>query len=68
MALSWNEIKIPANAFAKEWKDESRENAEVKTFWDGFFNMFVVTHFTELFVKFFSLILFLEVCGLMLTD
>lgn len=43
MALSWNEIKNRANTFAKEWQDESREDAEAKTFWDGFFNIFGIT-------------------------
>lgn len=40
MALSWNEIKSRAIAFSNEWKDESNENAEAKSFWDGFFDVF----------------------------
>lgn len=40
MALSWNEIKTRAVEFSKEWEGESREDAEAKTFWDGFFNVF----------------------------
>lgn len=36
MALSWNEIKTRAAAFSKEWQDESREDAEAKSFWDAF--------------------------------
>jgi len=40
MPLSWNEIRNRALAFAKEWEDESSENAEAKSFWDGFFNVF----------------------------
>lgn len=40
MPLSWNEIKTRANAFAQEWQDESREDAEAKSFWDAFFNVF----------------------------
>ena len=43
MALSWNEIKDRALAFSKEWADESSEDAEAKSFWDGFFNVFGVT-------------------------
>ncbi|NOS97782.1 MAG: class I SAM-dependent DNA methyltransferase [Methylotenera sp.] len=43
MALSWNEIKTRANAFSKEWQDESREDAEAKSFWDAFFNVFGIT-------------------------
>lgn len=42
MPLSWNEIKDRALAFSKEWKDERREHAEAKTFWDGFFDVFGV--------------------------
>jgi type II restriction/modification system DNA methylase subunit YeeA len=40
MPLSWNEIKIRANAFSKEWEAESREDAEAKSFWDAFFDVF----------------------------
>ncbi len=40
MPLSWNEIKNRAVIFAQEWKDESSEDAEAKSFYDGFFNVF----------------------------
>lgn len=40
MPLSWNEIKKRSIEFSNEWKDESRENAEAKSFWDSFFNIF----------------------------
>jgi hypothetical protein len=40
MPLSWNEIKNRALAFSKEWAGESSEDAEAKSFWDGFFNIF----------------------------
>ncbi|MDR1351081.1 MAG: N-6 DNA methylase [Zoogloeaceae bacterium] len=40
MPLSWNEIKSRAFAFAREWADETSEEAEAKSFWDGFFNIF----------------------------
>ena len=43
MPLSWNEIKTRANTFSKEWQDESREDAEAKSFWDAFFNIFGIT-------------------------
>ena len=43
MPLSWNEIKTRANAFSKDWQDESREDAEAKSFWDAFFNVFGIT-------------------------
>jgi len=43
MPLSWNEIKSRALAFSKEWAQESSEDAEAKTFWDGFFNVFGIT-------------------------
>jgi hypothetical protein len=42
MPLSWNEIKTRALAFSKEWQNETSENAEAKTFWDGFFNIYGV--------------------------
>ena len=52
MPLSWNEIRQRAIAFSKEWKDESREHAEAKSFWDEFFVVFgirrrVVASFEE---------------------
>jgi hypothetical protein len=41
MPLSWNEIRNNALAFSKEWADEtSEEDAEAKSFWDGFFEVF----------------------------
>ncbi|MBS1509556.1 MAG: class I SAM-dependent DNA methyltransferase [Bacteroidetes bacterium] len=40
MPLSWNEIKTRAAAFSKEWEDETSEDAEAKSFWDDFFNVF----------------------------
>lgn len=43
MPLSWNEIKSRALAFSKEWELESSEDAEAKTFWDGFFNIFGIS-------------------------
>ena len=42
MPLSWTEIKHRAIAFSKEWKDETREEAEAKSFWDAFFLVFGV--------------------------
>lgn len=43
MPLSWNEIKSRAIAFSKTWENESSEDAEAKSFWDGFFNVFGIT-------------------------
>lgn len=43
MPLSWNEIKARAQAFAKEWENETREEAEAKSFWDGFFHVFGIS-------------------------
>lgn len=40
MPLSWNEIKSRATAFSKEWENEASEDAEAKSFWDDFFNVF----------------------------
>lgn len=42
MPLSWNEIKDRALRFSREWADESSEDAEAKSFWDGFFDVFGV--------------------------
>lgn len=38
--LSWNEIKSRALVFSKEWENEVSEDAEAKSFWDDFFNVF----------------------------
>lgn len=37
MPLSWNEIRDRSLAFTREWADECSEDAEAKSFWDGFF-------------------------------
>ena len=41
--LSWNEIKSRALAFSREWADECSEDAEAKSFWDGFFAIFGIS-------------------------
>lgn len=41
--LSWNEIRSRATTFVNEWKEESSEHAEAKTFWDQFFNIFGIS-------------------------
>ena len=43
MTLSWNEIKSRALAFSKEWENEVSEDAEAKSFWDDFFNIFGIS-------------------------
>lgn len=43
MPLSWNEIKSRATAFSNEWKDEVSEDAEAKSFWDDFFNIYGIS-------------------------
>lgn len=43
MPLSWNEIRDRSVAFVREWEGESSENAEAKSFWDAFFNVFGVS-------------------------
>lgn len=43
MPLSWNEIRDCALHFSREWANESSEDAEAKSFWDAFFNIFGVT-------------------------
>lgn len=42
MPLSWNEIKDRAFRFSREWAEETSEDAEAKSFWDGFFDVFGV--------------------------
>src|SRR5690606_27350850 len=42
MPLSWNEIKDRARRFSREWADEASEDAEAKSFWDAFFDVFGV--------------------------
>ena len=41
--ISPNEIKSRALAFSKEWKRDYNEDAEAKSFWDGFFDVFGVS-------------------------
>ncbi len=41
--LSWNEIKSRALNFSREWQDEASEDAEAKSFWDGFFDIFGIS-------------------------
>jgi hypothetical protein len=43
MPLSWNEIKSRAITFSKKWENESSEDAEAKTFWDEFFQIFGIS-------------------------
>jgi hypothetical protein len=43
MALSWNEIKSRAIHFSNEWENETSEDAEAKSFWDDFFNVFGIS-------------------------
>lgn len=43
MPLSWNEIRRRAIAFAHEFKDARRENAETHTFYNEFFNVFGIS-------------------------
>lgn len=42
MRLSWNEIRIRAAAFAKEFADSHREKGDTQTFYNEFFNIFGV--------------------------
>ncbi|MBL7980770.1 MAG: class I SAM-dependent DNA methyltransferase [Flavobacteriales bacterium] len=40
MPLSKNEIRRRATAFAHEWRDAHNEDADAKSFWDGFLQVF----------------------------
>lgn len=41
--ISQNEIRNRARAFAVEWANETSEDAEAKSFWDAFFDVFGVS-------------------------
>lgn len=41
--LSWNEIRARSISFTNEWKDEKNENAEAKSFWNDFLNVFGIS-------------------------
>lgn len=41
--ISLNEIRNRAVVFAHEWENEYSEDAEAKSFWDGFFDVFGVS-------------------------
>lgn len=42
MPLSWNEIRIRATKFAKDWADAVDEDADAKSFWDALFDVYGV--------------------------
>ncbi len=42
MPLSWNEIRDRAIAFSRDWKHAESEDADAKSFWDAFFQVFGV--------------------------
>jgi len=39
-AISWNEIKVRAVTFSREWKEAAKEESEKQTFWNEFFSCF----------------------------
>jgi hypothetical protein len=41
--ISLNEIRKRSRSFSHEWKREYNEDAEAKSFWDGFFDVFGVS-------------------------
>ena len=43
MPISWNEIRARATTFAAEWKGTKSEDADAKSFWDAFFEVFGVS-------------------------
>ena len=42
MRLSWNEVRVRAASFAKEWRDASYEKGETQSFYNEFFEIFDV--------------------------
>lgn len=43
MPLSWNEIRDRAVTFARDWKHAESEDADAKSFWDAFFEVFGIS-------------------------
>ena len=42
MRLSWNEVRVRAAAFAREWSDAAHESGETQSFYNDFFEVFGV--------------------------
>ena len=42
MRLSWNEVRVRAAAFAKEWREAAYEKGETQSFYNDFFEVFDV--------------------------
>ena len=40
MRLSWNEVRVRAAAFAREWQDAGREKGDTQSFYNDFFEVF----------------------------
>lgn len=43
MPLSWNEIRNRALQFSNDWKHAESEDADAKSFWDAFFEIFGIS-------------------------
>jgi hypothetical protein len=43
MPLSWNEIRDRAHKFSQDWAEASSEDADAKSFWDAFFDVFGIS-------------------------
>ncbi len=42
MSLNWNEIRIRAAEFSREWQDAAYEKGETQSFYNEFFQIFGV--------------------------
>ena len=42
MRLPWNEVRVRAAAFAREWSDAAYESGETQSFYNDFFEVFGV--------------------------
>ena len=42
MRLSWNEVRVRAASFAKDWRDAEYEKGETQSFYNDFFEVFDV--------------------------
>ena len=43
MPISWNEIRDRAHKFSQDWAEASSEDADAKSFWDAFFDVFGIS-------------------------
>ncbi|HEY8804777.1 MAG TPA: hypothetical protein VIM42_06665 [Clostridium sp.] len=60
MSLLWGDIRNRSIEFSNEWRNETKENAEAKTFWDDFFSIFGNTNPLDPSIKILCILNFLS--------